>query len=119
MKQTTVEMIRAHVVTASVAATAIDVAVVSLLFFCKFPESMFETASFRVLTFTLLLAAVLATRHAAHIAFRAAIRRRHARFVGPREDAVCVSSLCPARRLVILHLHFTGMPYVPVNRTGW
>jgi hypothetical protein len=112
-------MIRAHVVTASVAATAIDVAVVSLLFFCKFPESMFETASFRVLTFTLLLAVVLATRHAAHIAFRAAIRRRHARFVGPQEDAVSVSSMCPARRLVILHLDFTGMPYVPVNRTGW
>lgn len=119
MKQTTVEMIRAHVVTASVAATAIDVAVVSLLFFCKFPESMFETATFRALTFTLLIAAVFLTRHAAHRAFRAAIRRRHARFVGPQEDAVCVSSMCPSRRLVILHLHFTGVPYVCVNRTGW
>lgn len=119
MKQITVEMIRAHVVTACVAATAIDVAVVCLLFFCKFPESTFETTSFRALTFTLLLAAVLVARHAAHLAFRDAIRRRHARFVGPQEDAVCVSPLCPARRLVILHLHFTGMAYVPVNRTGW
>jgi hypothetical protein len=119
MKQTTVEMIRAHLVTASVAAMAIDVTVVSLLFFHKFPATMFETASFRVLTFTLLLAAVLMTRRAAGMAFRAALRRRHARFVGPQGAAVCVSKMCPARRLVILHLHFTGMPYVPVNRTGW
>ena len=119
MKHTTVQMIRAHLVTASVAATAIDVCVVSLLFFCKIPQTLFETTTFRVLTFGLLLAAVLITRHAARVAFRAAVKRRHARFVGPRFDAVCVSALCPARGLVILHLHFTGMPYVPVHATGW
>ncbi|MBP0594830.1 hypothetical protein J8I87_35245 [Paraburkholderia sp. LEh10] len=118
MNQTTVEMIRAHLVTACLAATVIDLAVMSLLFFCDFPETLFETMSFRMLTFTLLLAAILVTRHAAGIAFRAAMRRRHAHFVG-QGDGVCVSAMCPARSLVILHLHFTGMPYVPVNRTGW
>jgi hypothetical protein len=112
-------MIRAHVVTASVAATTIDIFVVSLLFFCKYPESLFETMSFRMLAFALLLAAVLLTRHVARLAFRAAVKRRHAHFIGPRRDAVCVSAFCPARRLVILHLHFTGMPYVPVHATGW
>jgi hypothetical protein len=116
MKPTTVEMIRAHLVTASIAATTIDVAVVSLLFFFRFPESAFETNSFRALTFTLLLAAVLTTRHVARRAFRAALRQRHARFVGPHSDSVCVSEICPARTLVILHLHFTGVPYVPLNR---
>jgi hypothetical protein len=116
MKQTTVEMIRAHLVTASIAATTIDVAVVSLLFFFRFPEAAFETASFRMLMFTLLLAAVLTTRHVARLAFRAALRQHYARFVGPDSDSVSVSARCPARRLVILHLHFTGVPYVPVNR---
>ena len=119
MKQTTVQMIRAHIVTASVAATTIDVFVVSLLFICKFPETLFETTTFRVLTGALLVAAVLITRHAASVAFRAAVKRHHARFIGPRRDAVCVSAFCPARPLVILHLHFTCMPYVPVHATGW
>ncbi|ACC70370.1 hypothetical protein PPMP20_32410 [Paraburkholderia phymatum] len=119
MKQTTVQMIRAHVVTASLAATTIDVFVVGLLFFCKYPETLFETRSFRELAFALLVAAVLIMRHAARIAFRAAVNRRHAHYLGPRRDAVCVSAMCPARSLVILHLHFTGMPYVPVKATGW
>jgi hypothetical protein len=119
MKQTTVHMIRAHIITASIAASAIDVLVVSLLFICRIPQTLFETTAFRALTFALLLAVVLVTRHAARIAFRAALRHRHAHFVGPRRDAVCVSAICPARRLVILHLHFTGMPYVPVDATGW
>jgi hypothetical protein len=111
-------MIRAHLVTASVAATTLDVAVLSLLFFFRFPEAAFETASFRVLMFTLLLAAVLTTRHVARLAFRAALRQRYARFVGPHSDRVCVSAMCPARSLVILHLHFTGVTYVPLNRTS-
>ncbi|BCF97129.1 hypothetical protein PPGU19_016980 [Paraburkholderia sp. PGU19] len=119
MKQTTVQMIRAHLVTASVAATAIDICVVSLLLFCKFPQTLFETATFRELTFGLLLAAVLITRRAARMAFRAAVKRHHAHFIGPRRDAVCVSAICPARGLVILHLHFTGMPYVPLQAAGW
>ncbi|WP_109482697.1 hypothetical protein [Paraburkholderia sp. C35] len=119
MKHTTVRMIRAHLVTASVAATVIDVCVISLLFICKFPQTLFETASFRLLTFALLLAAVLITRRAAHVAFRAALRRHHAHFIGPRRDAVCVSAICPARGLVILHLHLTGVPYVPLRAVGW
>jgi len=118
MKHTTVEMIRAHLVTASIAATTIDVAVVSLLFFFRFPEAEFETASFRLLMFALLLAAVLTTRHVAQRAFRAALRQHYARFVGPDSGGVAVSAMCPARSLVILHLHFTGVPYVPSNRTS-
>ncbi len=119
MKQTTVQMIRAHLVTASVAAMTIDAAVLSLLVFSRYPQTLFETTSFRLLTFVLLLAVVLVTRHAAHVAFRAAVKRRHARFVGPARDAVSVSSVCPARGLVMLHLRFTGMPYVAVDATGW
>ena len=72
-----------------------------------------------VLALALATPDAFAQKKVLRMAFRTAVKRRHAHFIGPRRDAVCVSAICPARGLVILHLHFTGMPYVPLQATGW
>jgi hypothetical protein len=104
-------IVRPYLITASVAAATIDAAAAVAVLGFDVPESLFETAAFRVLGVGLVALVVLATRGAASVAFRTALRERHAVRSPQADPPVRVSSACPARGLVLLHLAFTGTRY--------
>ena len=70
-------------------------------------EQAFQSAAFRLGASVVIVAAVLATRHVAYLAFCSALKNRYARIRGTDAQVVSVSPAFPGRQLVILHLRLT------------
>jgi hypothetical protein len=107
MKKAVVQMIRAHLIVVSIAASIIDVIVLCLIFTGRVPQADFESFSFRCFLIAALVLILLAIRIAAHIAYRRALCSGHACDVD-RGSRVWVADDCPRRYLVVLHLQLNA-----------
>ena len=107
MKSSTIDMLRAYLMTASLAAMSIEIAVLVSLELFGVPEQVFASTVFRASAACAIIGAVLITRHLAQIAYRSAVMHRYATLSGVNSQNVAVSPACPVRMLVILHLRFS------------
>lgn len=111
MKPATVDMLRAHLMTASVLAMGMEAAVLLSLLLFGTSEATFVTPSFHLLVVSVLAAGVIAARWLASVAFERALRSRHATCRARTSECgsayVSLASNCPLRNLVILHLRFS------------
>jgi hypothetical protein len=115
MKQTTIEMLRAHLMAASLCAVCIEFGM-AIAHLCGVADQRFQNASFRLAGLLLIAGCVAAVRCIAQLAFDAAEKRHYATREGPRCELVRVSVCCPWLALVVLHLRFTCKPYAFVDR---
>lgn len=99
-------MLRAYLMTASLAAMSIEIAVLVSLELFGVSERVFASTVFRASAACAIIGAVLMTRQVAQIAYRSAVTHRYATLSGTNSQSVAVSSACPVRMLVILHLRF-------------
>jgi hypothetical protein len=109
MKAATVDMLRAYLLTASLAAMLVELVVLAAIVVFGISEETFQSKAFRLSVILILLATVLATRQIARAAFRSAVANRHVTFSGVlfetvTAETVTVSPTCPGRPLVILYL---------------
>jgi hypothetical protein len=123
MRSPTIDMLRAYLMTASLAAMSIEVgALVSLEVF-GVSEQVFGSAIFRLSACFAIIATVLVTKGVANLAYRSAVLHRYTKTTktkgvnGQSEgQSVAVSPACPVRTLVILHLRFSRRM---VDLAGW
>jgi hypothetical protein len=112
MKPVTIDMLRAHLMAASLTAMAAEVLLGLALLVSPVSEPVFTSTRFRMLATAAIVGGVVVIRQFARIAFAMAVRSSHATpgvcIAGP----VWVAADCPWRSLVILHLRFTGKPFV-------
>jgi len=117
LKAATIDMLRAYLLMASLAATLMELVVLVAIVVFGCSEGTFESTTFRVTVMLILLAAVLATRQIAGATFRWAVVHRYATFSGAVSETVTaqtvtpaapatvtISPTCPRRPLVVLHL---------------
>ncbi|VVE75931.1 hypothetical protein [Pandoraea sputorum] len=111
MKSTTIRMLRAYLIVASLGAVCIDACVVIAMLIFDVPERVFTSADFRIAMAASLLLLLLAARSLASTAFQAALASRHVMFNGVeradgprRTDSVALRDDCPHRLLVLLHI---------------
>lgn len=114
MKTVTVDMLRAHLLVASLTAMGAEVLVCITLLVVPVTQAFFGSASFRLFAMAVIVGGVIVAREFAQAAFESAIDSHHARAVNrsawPVEFAVEVD--CPRRWLVVLHLRLAGKPFV-------
>jgi hypothetical protein len=116
MKPVTVDMLRAHLMAASLTAMGAEFfACVALLILPATREALSST-SFRLLAVGVIVGGVMVIRHVAQVAFYLAQRSRHAMPGVCPAKTVSIAADCPRRQLVILHLRFTGTPFVLAGR---
>jgi hypothetical protein len=106
MNSSTVLMVRAYLITASLAAASIEIPVLASYDLFDVSENVFASRAFRVGVVITVVGAVLATRYAARAAFRFALLHDQATFSRANAQSIAVSQACPLRSLVILHLRF-------------
>jgi hypothetical protein len=104
MKPSTVDMLRAWLLIASLAATFIDAVVLFSFGLLGVPERMFETRAFHLGVLAVVVLTVIVTRVLARSAYRTALASRHAIISDTPCQTVSVSADCPLRLLVIFHL---------------
>jgi hypothetical protein len=115
MKPATIDMLRAHLIVASLTAMAAEVLACVTLFVLPISPHAFSTTPFRLVALAFMAGGVVIVRQFAHAAFELAIRSRHAQRgmrAGALSQPVAVEADCPRRWLVVLHLRFTGTPFV-------
>jgi hypothetical protein len=111
MKPSTIDMLRAYLLTASLVATAIEmVALLSILLF-GVSEDVFTSTTFRIATAAVIVCIVLVIKRIARAAFVSALSQRYATVTDAHSNATSISPVCPVRMLVILHLRFSRRPF--------
>ena len=111
MSQSTVVMLRAYLATASLAAALVGGVAVAISIVFNVGDAVFESASFRLGATAMVVFLVLLAKRAGLLAFRSALENRHVVYHDPQREAVAVSSGCPLRWLVVLHLLFHGKAF--------
>ncbi|HYS67112.1 MAG TPA: hypothetical protein VEN30_25360 [Paraburkholderia sp.] len=112
MKSVTVDMLRAHLMVASLTAMGAEVMAWLALLLLPVSQQAFCSTTFRLLAITLIVSGVIVTRRFAHAAFELAIQSRHATVGSRAAWPVAVAANCPRRWLVVLHLRLTGRPFL-------
>lgn len=111
MKPVTVDMLRAHLMAASMTAIAIEfLALIALLTLPVSQEALSSTPS-RLVAIIVTISGVMAIRHRARVAFDLAVQRHHVVPCVSSSQKVLVTTTCPRGWLVVLHLRFTGRPF--------
>ncbi|APA84691.1 hypothetical protein BJG93_04285 [Paraburkholderia sprentiae WSM5005] len=111
MKPVTIDMLRAHLLVASVTAAAAEALLGITLLVLPVPGSFIASASFRLFALALIVGGVIIAREFAAVAFEVAVRRDYVT-CAVREWPAAIASNCPRRWLVVLHLRLTGQPFV-------
>ena len=106
MKPSTIDMLRAYLVTASLAAAAIEAAALVSIILFGVSEAVFTSTTFRVASVVAIVCTVLVTKRVARAAFVSALSHHYAAFTDAHVGIISVSPVCPVRMLVILHLRF-------------
>ncbi|MFM0202455.1 hypothetical protein PQR53_21570 [Paraburkholderia fungorum] len=109
MKPVTADMLRAHLMAASLAAMGTEVLALLGLLVLPVSPQVFSSTTFQFIALALIVCGVLVMRQFAHAAFDLAIQSHHAT---PAGRPVLIEADCPRRWFVILHLRFTGRPFV-------
>ncbi|QGZ66608.1 hypothetical protein [Paraburkholderia acidisoli] len=104
MKRSTLIQCRAYLWVGSIAALVIQIAAVAALLVFNVPEAVFTSSAFRVAVVALVVAAVFVAQWFAAQSFRAALAREDIAFAQPGQNVVEVSSECPRRAFVMLHV---------------
>lgn len=108
-KSSTVEMLRAYLIAASMGAALIDACVVIAMFVFDVPQRVFTTVDFRLAMGASLVLLLLAMRSVANAAFRAAVSSRHATLCQSGGVSVArpvtLRDDCPHRLLVLFHIY--------------
>jgi hypothetical protein len=112
MKPVTVDMLRAHLMVASLTAMGAEVFVCLALLVLPISPHAFSSAPFRLLAVALIISGVVVTREFAQAAFEFALQGRYVTQTGRSAWGVALAPGCPRRWLVILHLRLTGRPFV-------
>ncbi|RDJ99038.1 hypothetical protein [Paraburkholderia lacunae] len=112
MKPVTVDMLRAHLMAASLTAMCAEALASLALLVLPISPHAFSSTPFRLFALGSIIGGVVAMRYFAQVSFGLAIRSRHASSRGWTARPVSVAASCPRRWLVILHLRFTGRPFV-------
>ncbi|CAB3710190.1 hypothetical protein [Paraburkholderia rhynchosiae] len=116
MKPVTVDMLRAHLMVASLTALAADVLACATALLVPGAQYLFVSAAFRLIALAVMASGVIVTRQFAHAAFELAVEGRHVsvagRIAGEYARPVALASNCPRLWLVILHLRLTGKPFI-------
>ncbi|AXE96818.1 hypothetical protein [Paraburkholderia terricola] len=112
MKPFTVDMLRAHLMVASLTALAADVLACVTVLVLPEAHHLFVSAAFRLIALAVMASGVIVTRQFAQAAFEHAVEGRHANAAGFHARPVRIAPGCPRLRLVILHLRLTGKPFV-------
>ncbi|CAE6830418.1 hypothetical protein [Paraburkholderia haematera] len=112
MKPVTIDMLRAHLMAASLTAMGAEVLALLALLFMPASQQVFSSTRFQLLALALIASGVVVMRQFAHTAFDLAIQGRHATAAG---RPVLIEADCPRRWFVVLHLRFTGRPFVLVG----
>lgn len=112
MKPVTVDMLRAHLMAASLTAMGTEALAWLALPVLPVFQQTFRSTPFRLFAPGSIIGGVAVMRHVAHMSFNRAIQSRHATSYGWTLRPVSVAASCPRRWLVILHLRFTGRPFV-------
>ncbi|HEX3381493.1 MAG TPA: hypothetical protein VHU21_17115, partial [Paraburkholderia sp.] len=117
MKPVTVDMLRAHLLVASLTAVGTEAVVCVALLVLPVSPQFFGSTSFRLFVIALIVGGVIVAREFAQAAFALAVDRHHAMPVNQSTVPVefAVTPDCPRRWLVILHLRLTGKPLVPAG----
>lgn len=115
MKSSTKDMLRAYLMTDSIAAVLMEALALIALAVFGISEEAFQSGAFRIGASVIIVAAVLATRHVAYLAFCSALKNRYARVRGTDTLVVSVSQAFPGRQLVILHLRLTRSQFELVS----
>jgi hypothetical protein len=111
MSRTTVDMLRAYLMTASMLAVCIDGAILLAVLVFHVPDSIFEGSSFRLISVCTLVVSTMAVRHRAMRAFQRALEFRHAIDTGSG-CPVLVDSSCPSFALVVLYLRMSQREFL-------
>lgn len=112
MKPATVDMLRAHLLVASLTAMGAEVLACLALLVLPVSQSAFSSTPFRLLAVAVILSGVIVTRQFAHAAFELALQGHFATVANRRSRPVAIAVDCPRRWLVILHLRLTGRAFV-------
>ncbi|CAN7706739.1 hypothetical protein [Caballeronia sp. dw_19] len=112
MKPVTVDILRAHLMAASLTAMGAEALILLVLLVLPVSEETFSSTPFRLLALALIVSGVIVIRRLAHAAFEQAVQRRYVTTHLALSRPVSVTTRCPRRGLVILHLRLTGRPFV-------
>ncbi|HEX7937150.1 MAG TPA: hypothetical protein VF573_29300 [Paraburkholderia sp.] len=112
MKPATVDMLRAHLMVASLTALAADVLACVTVAVVPGAQHLFVSSTFCLIALALMASGVIVTHQVAHAAFHLAVEERHASAASLHSRLVAVAADCPRRWLVILHLRLTGKPFI-------
>lgn len=115
MKPVTVDMLRAHLMAASLAAMGAEIVLLTVLLVLPISEETFSSTPFRLIAIAVIVSGVIVIRRLAHSAFVRAMQRRYVVTNIAPSRPVRVTTRCPRRGLVILHLRLTGKPFVLVS----
>jgi hypothetical protein len=116
MKPVTADMLRAHLMVASLTAVAADLLACVTVFVDPGAEHLFVSVAFRLSSIAVMAGGVMVARQFAQAAFRAAVADRHASVASVCSRPIDLASDCPRLWLVVLHLRLTGKPFVLSKR---
>jgi hypothetical protein len=112
MKTVTLDMLRAHLKTASITAIVMEFLIWLASNFIPISEQTLNSTTFRLAALATVISGVIVVRYRAHAAFHLAIKRSHVTpYISPSRP-VSVKSNCRGRWLVVLHLRSTGRQFV-------
>lgn len=118
MNPATVDQWRAYLLVASLATVLIQAIVLGTMVVFDAPETLFTSSVFRIGVVVWVTVAVVLTRRLAEAAFRSALAGDHIGFGDAQCDIVTLSSRCPQRALVVLHVRFNRRKFNPCAPTG-
>ncbi|WP_144107913.1 hypothetical protein [Paraburkholderia sp. BCC1886] len=116
MKPATLDILRAHLLAASLTAVSAQIVVGLTIVVLHVSGQWFGTAPFRLLAIIVIVAGVVVIRECSNAAFQCALQSGHAT---PEVGQTCIVSIaedCPRGWLVVLHLRLTGRAFVLAGR---
>ena len=110
MKPATVDMLRAHLLVASLTAMGAEVLACLALLVLPVSQSALSSLPFRLLAIAVILSGVIVTRQFAHAAFELALDSRFATGASRPWRPVAIAVDGGRRWVVIVDLRLTGRP---------
>jgi len=112
MKPATIDMLRAHLLIASLTAAGAEALLCIALPVLPISQAFFSSTPFRLFALTLIISGVVVAREFAHAAFERAVKCHQAIPADAGAWQLAAAADCPWHWLVVLHLRLTGQPFV-------
>lgn len=112
MKAVTVDMLRAHLMAASLTAMGAEGIAFLASMMAPISQQTLSSQPVRILSIAIVVSGVIVVRRVAGVAFDLAIARHQVTPSMSDSRHMLVPTACPRRWLVILHLRLRGRPFV-------